>query len=68
MITDSQMHAVLREFTERHEILLPDPQIIHIEEGTFTSVTRMSTLMPINIPTPYPKQPRLCSVATGIIP
>ena len=55
MITDSQMHIVLREFAERHKMLLPDPQIIHIDEGTFTTVTRMRTMMPISIPTPYPK-------------
>ena len=54
MLTDSEMHSTLDAFMQSHPILTQHP-IAFIDEGTFTSVKRMRTLMALD---PYGKHAR----------
>lgn len=60
MLTDALMHTALTSFVEKHSPLpLASGSIVFINEGVFTSIKRMRTLMPV---TPHGKYPNAATL------
>jgi hypothetical protein len=55
MLTDTCMHSILTAFIETHTMLpLSNGPICFVDEGIFTSIKRMRTLMPMTWHSKYP--------------